>query len=210
MTTHSDSRRSFLHFSLGALTGAGGVGALWWMQPARGPSYQAPTGLGPAADAVLATLEGTEAVAQWAIQEHAALRVPVSVLVEQLRTRLGLTATEQPDAQTFTNALRASIRGDFDRGELLVVHRWQLSHTEVLTAVLHLHLMGGAAPPASAHPETEAVKGQIAAITEWGPKSASVAMTANEQVGDYSAFWSHGSQRGWCLATAPARRSASR
>ena len=34
-------------------------------------------------------LEGTEAVAQWAIQEHAALRVPVSVLVEQLRTRLG-------------------------------------------------------------------------------------------------------------------------
>lgn len=187
MNNNTNKRRQFIQYGVGISASVGLLASgWWWAKQNHAATIIQSTGLGPEAEQVLASMHGSSAVGEWVIAEHRAFQQPLAALVDQLRQRLRLSATEQPGGESFIQALQLAIAKDFSNAEVLLAKDWQLAYTEALISVIRLHAVGRTA---NEQDNGKPVEADIAEVTNWGPKHTGVGQPANEQSGGYSALW---------------------
>lgn len=147
------------------------------------------SGLGPAMDALLHTLEGVDALGEAWIAS-----LPAAPSLRQL----GKTIDRRIDLQApdLAVATAARVRRDFAEGQLCELDGWRLSLMECqLAGLRHLALRADPANLALMQQQERArqqqglTEGEIAPLANWGPRKTVQGQKFNEQLDGHSGLW---------------------
>lgn len=181
----SISRRGFViggGISLAALGGLLSV-PLWRGTPGAIEPLR-PSRFGASALAVLAQLEGTDAIAQAFLADQGGT---VATLEEGLVARLRIADPVSVAADDLVARLQQAVAEDFRSGRLCTVTDWMLSETECQVAALRYLLFG---PSADGDDDvSQWQSGTIVAVTNWGPQETQQDLAVNVQADGHSGLW---------------------
>ena len=173
------TRRRFI------VAGAAATGAaLGWTLtvPDWGPRIldDGASGLGPQVDALLKSWRGSAQLGQAIVTFEGASQTRQK-RADRLLARFAASGGV-PDTEA---ALRTLFAEDFARNDLCTIDGWILSRTECDWAALRFEIHGGSEPET----ETSDIAGQVAEVTNWGPRETEVGRKFNVQSDGHSGIW---------------------